>query len=434
MHQLSLFNTQPFKLTKPIKLIELFSGYGSQMLAMKYLGMQAEHFRICEWAVPSIEAYNDIHTRDFTDYSKGKSLDEVTAFLAEKGISSDYNKPMTSKEIKRKPEGWIRRAYNNIIATNDTVDITKTHGSDFRLRERERVQVIMTYSFPCQDLSCAGEQRGMEEGSGTRSSMLWEVGRILNEMRDMGQLPDVLIMENVPQVCGGKNIEAFKRWLRVLDGLGYNSDYRILSATDFGIPQSRKRCFLVSVPVGYHYTFPEGKPLETKLKDMLEDDVDGKYYLTASDISQIVNWKSNQNPITKAVAMKGNICQCITAKSNTAKSNTAKSYNMLLVSADRHVRETIEKNTFTDEPMGVDLYNRKLKSECPTLTMPNHNNTALWNGKEVRKLTPRECFRLMGVRDEDSDRVQLSDTMKYHLAGDSIVVNVLMAIFNNMKG
>lgn len=429
MTQLSLFNTHQFTLTKPIKLIELFSGYGSQMLAMKYLGMNAEHFRICEWAVPSIEAYNDIHVRDFTDYSHGKTIDEVVQFLVDKGISSDYNKPMTLKEIRRRPEAWARRAYNNIIATGDTVDITKTHGRDFRLRERERVQVVMTYSFPCQDLSCAGDQRGMEEGSNTRSSMLWEVGRILREMKDMGQLPDVLIMENVPQVCGGKNIGAFKKWLSVLEDLGYNSDYRILSATGFGIPQTRKRCFMVSVPRGYHYKFPEEQPLKVKLKDMLENEVDGKYYLTASDISQIVNWKSNQNPITKSSAMKGNVCQSITAKSNTTKN-----YNMLLVSADRHVRETIEKNTFADEPMGIDLFNRKLKRECPTLTMPNHNNTALWNGKEVRKLTPRECFRLMGVRDEDSDRVQLSDMMKYHLAGDSIVVNVLMAIFNNMKG
>lgn len=138
--QMSIFDQlyPSFKITKPLKLIELFSGYGSQALALKYLGVNFEHFRICEWAVPSIEAYNDIHIQDFNDYSKDKSLNEVIDYLADKGISMDYNKPMNRDAISRRGEEWIRRVYNNVQATKDTVDIMRTHGSDFFMRERKR--------------------------------------------------------------------------------------------------------------------------------------------------------------------------------------------------------------------------------------------------------------------------------------------------------
>ena len=146
---------------------------------------------------------------------------------------------------------------------------------------------MLTYSFPCQDLSLAGKLGGMKEGSGTRSSMIWQVGRILTELKEENQLPDVLIMENVPTVCGEKNKEDFNKWLNFLDNLGYQSYYKILSATDYGIPQTRRRCFVVSLLGEYYYDFPGGLTLKLKLKDMLEDEVDEKYYLSKKMIDYI---------------------------------------------------------------------------------------------------------------------------------------------------
>lgn len=117
----------------------------------------------------------------------------------------------------------------------------------------------------------------MTKGSGTRSGLLWEVERLLDEC---SELPQVLLMENVPQVIGQKNITDFQSWRRKLESLGYSNYVQLLNAKDYGIPQNRNRCFMVSILGQYHYTFPKKRKLELKLKDMLEDDVDEKYYLS----------------------------------------------------------------------------------------------------------------------------------------------------------
>ena len=134
-YEFSLFDLQeqenPFK-GKPIRLIEMFGGYGSQLLAMKYLGLNVEHWKLIEWGVPSIWAYNHIHTRDFTDYSKGMTREEVCEKLFAFGISADYDKPMKLENIKRRPEEWQRKTYNDIIATKNLVNIMSVRGGNLR--------------------------------------------------------------------------------------------------------------------------------------------------------------------------------------------------------------------------------------------------------------------------------------------------------------
>lgn len=105
---------------------------------------------------------------------------------------------------------------------------------------------LLTYSYPCQDLSVAGLQRGMVEGSGTRSSLLWEVGRLLTDAAERERLPEVLLVENVDAVLNRKNLPEFNRWIDRLKTMGYTSSYAVLNAKDYGVPQSRKRCFMVS--------------------------------------------------------------------------------------------------------------------------------------------------------------------------------------------
>lgn len=287
--QTSLFDFAypPFKFAKPVRLIELFAGYGSQMMAMKRLQKEGyfpcglESWRICEWAIPSFVAWAKIHNpEDKKDYSEGKSRKELAKILADKGVSLDWKTPTAYEKLKRKPEAYLRQAYNAMVSSRNVVDITRAHASDFGMEDREKYDVVMTWSFPCQSLSLAGKRAGMDEGSGSESSLGYEVLRLLDEMKAIDQLPDVLVMENVPQFASKANRQNVMIIQDRLDRLGYKSYIKIQSATDFGVPQTRKRCFMFSFLGDYSYTFPCGFPLTLKLKDKLEDNVDQKYYLS----------------------------------------------------------------------------------------------------------------------------------------------------------
>lgn len=289
--QASIFDgSQRFFIDKPIRLIELFAGYGSQALALKYLGVPFEHWRISEWAYKSIQAYKDIHFGDDeTDYSEGLTSDEITNFLFGCSISANYNTPLTRQQIAHYSEKMRRTIYNNIKATRNLGSICNIKAADLGITESDKYTYIMTYSFPCQDLSSAGSGLGMAKDSGTRSSLLWEVDRLLSECKT---LPQVLLMENVPEVIGAKNMPNFAKWLARLENLGYRSKWKVLNATDFNVPQNRKRCFMVSVLGDYFFDFPQAIGCELRLKDVLEDKVDERYYLKEGTIIALAEHKA----------------------------------------------------------------------------------------------------------------------------------------------
>ena len=539
--QRSIFDgTIPFKINKPIRLISLFSGYDSQALALKYLGINFEHYKTCEWAVKSIQALKDLHFKDDTiDYSKNLTQSEIIDFLTNKGISANYNEPMTREQIKRLGKQKQRQIYNNIRATRNLVNIQQVKASDLEIVDVDKYCYLMTYSFPCQDLSKAGLGKGMEKGSGTRSGMLWEVERILDECEN---LPQILLMENVPDVIGSKNIIHFAKWLEKLEKLGYHCYWQVLNAKDFGVPQNRERCFMVSLLGDYLYEFPKKQKLEIRLKDILEKEVDEKYYLSSKAIegSLKTNFASSklENKIPKdgicptimardykdpkcviepqlmeltqnqpqgyrvydtegiSVSLVANgggmgaktglyavednlkrqLCNSLIVNNRVVENDVIRhSYsksrmdNMYIQNnqfhdcsptldtrcdclgvvvkqqekyIDKKLAETI-KNNNGEIPEFVDLYNaRPLKDGIAgTLSTSCGNDCgcgsfAYISNLRIRKLTPKECFRLMGVKDEDFDKVaqNQSNASLYHLAGDSIVVNVLMAIFRQMIG
>lgn len=232
--QLSLFGNEKevFKITKPIRLIELFAGVGSQAMALRDLGADFEHYRVVEFDKYAIASYNAIHNTDFP-----------------------------------------------------TMDITQISGSDLGIVDTLNYCYIMTYSFPCQDLSVAGKQKGMTKGSGTRSGLLWEVERLLNEV---DSLPQVLLMENVPQVHGKKNMEDFQRWIDFLESKGYSNYWQDLNAKNYGIAQNRNRTFMVSILGNYKYEFPKPIELQKVMKDYLEDEVDEKYYINNEKAQKLI--------------------------------------------------------------------------------------------------------------------------------------------------
>lgn len=500
--QQSIFDElyENYKIKRPIRLIELFAGYGSQAFALEYLKANFESWRICEWNYKSFHAYKCFHNKeDKTDYSNGMTKEELQKIIYSMGVSADWNKPMNEKQVKALSEEKLREIYNDIQVTHNLVDVSKVHGKDLAIeRERERKHdYILTYSFPCQDLSLAGHLGGLKA---SRSGLLWQVERILKELTELEQRPNILIMENVPNVHGEANLKLFQDWMYALECMGYKNYIEDLSATDYGIPQTRVRAFMVSILGDYNYEFPHKIPLRTKLSDLLENHVDEKYYLSKKMTNYIVSkddsYKVNEN---KLVVNRKVACTKTTREGNTRadcsdyiipeldeedvslvkplfnelykkikESHFSQKENLLqesdvystllardykdpkcvIVSDDTCIpimNATKKGYLLAENGDGIDISGRMQyhrgtvqKGMSQTITTAGGNNVgvaiAITSALRIRKLTPRECFRLMGVKDQDFDNIknEFNDSVLYHLAGDSIVVNVLMAIFKNL--
>ena len=213
---------------KKIRLITLFSGYDSQALAMNRL---KEYFHDVDY---DLVAWCDI------DPDVIKAHDALF------------------------PQ-WKDRNVGDI----SLVDAKKLPDCD-----------LLTYSFPCQAISAAGLQGGLKKGSGTTSSLLWECEKVIKEKR-----PKFLLMENVKALTQKKFMADFTDWLDVLEGLGYVNYWKVLDSSNFGVPQHRERVFCISIyrekgtPIP-NYEFPKEFPLELCLRDVLEEDVDEKYFLS----------------------------------------------------------------------------------------------------------------------------------------------------------
>ena len=264
----------------------------------------------------------------------------------------------------------------------------------------------------------------------TRSGMLWEVERILKELKETDSLPQVLLMENVPMVHSADNTQDFNKWQIELTKLGYKNYWEDLIATDYGIPQTRNRCFMVSILGDYNYNFPKPIPLKLRLKDMLEENVDEKYYIKNGTLRCFFNQKENGFPrrerflqaleLTNKKQLAGTL---------TALQGGKATDNHILVKNTENYIEWYEKGK-------LDMDCRAWKEEkiIGALMTTMKKNKILKTDLTIRNLTPKECFRLMGVKDEDFEKCakNQSDSSLYHLAGDSIVVNVLMAIFKEL--
>lgn len=441
--QCSIFDGEnPLKITKPLRLIELFAGIGAQAKALENLGVNFEHYRICEFDKYAVASYNAVHGTNF-----------------------------------------------------GTSDITKIHADDLGIVETDKYEYIMTYSFPCTDLSTAGKQKGMSRDSGTRSGLLWEVERLLKETKE---LPQILLMENVPGVLSEKNKKDFLEWCCFLESLGYTSKYKILNAKDYGVPQNRERCFMLSwLGEDYYYDFPDKIPLSIRLKDVLEKKVDEKYYLSDKTIKYFIKHAqesiekgngfrfepTNGKEIAKAVLSKAGSRPCdnyialdeqdgylrkdgtvgtITTDGSSPKHNNRIVEHMVWDGFNQSIRKdnscvsTLTRNCGADlkrngqgiiENCDVRLFQYghgylppgEINSNVfPTVRESNtarYNNAILQNGDvRVRKLTPKECWRLMGFDDESFSRAEkvVSNSQLYKQAGNSIVVNVLMAIFEKL--
>lgn len=404
-----------------IKVFEAFAGVGTQAMALKRIGIDYEVVGISEIDKFALKSYEQIH---------GK--------------------------------------------VNNHGDISKINSNnlpDFDL---------FTYSFPCQDISMAGKQTGFDKDSGTRSSLLWKCERIIKNKK-----PKYLLMENVKALTFKKNIEGFNTWLKTLENMGYKNYWKVLNAKDYGVPQNRERVFCVSILGDEEYKFPEKQVLETRLKDVLEDEVDEKYYLSNDRVRQLIKIIKNDDIKEKSIydgSIKNpkskDIANCITAKdrgivnfqssgnvvvepkiiqTHKLKSKTRNNPDRFRVFDINGISSTLltcqgggtqpcirikngtKKGYLNAYPGdGVDLINpncknrrgRVQKDKVQTLTCGD-NRGVVTDDLRIRKLTPLEYWRLMGIDDEDFYKAQKvnSNSQLYKQAGNAIVVDVLAAIF-----
>jgi DNA (cytosine-5)-methyltransferase 1 len=300
-----------------------------------------------------------------------------------------------------------------------------THGEVNNLGDISKIKVddipehdLFTYSFCCQDVSVAGKQKGIKRGE-TRSGLLYECERIIEHCK-----PKYLLMENVKNLVGKRFKPQFDEWLKYLENLGYTNYWQVLNAKDYGVPQNRERAFVVSI-LGDHkpYNFPKGFKLKKNIKSILEEDVNVKYYLSDETVKKLTLKKdfivsSKDNTTTEHIVKVGNIYPSGGQNGNI--------YNPIGISPAISAGTGVNGN-------GIGSNN------APKIILANNTNQkdnyVLESNLKIRKLTPRECFRLMGVSEEDIDKIQaagISETQQYKMAGNSIVVPVLEGIFREL--
>lgn len=406
-------------LMEKIRVFEAFAGYGSQSMALKRLGIDFEVVGISEIDKYAIQAYMAVHgeTHNYGDISK--------------------------------------------------IDWSSVPDFDF-----------LTYSFPCTDISNAGKRKGLAEGSGTRSSLIWECRKAIESKR-----PKYLLMENVKNLVSKSFIPYLKEWLIFLYRQGYSNYTKVLNAKDFGLPQNRERVFMVSILGDASFYFPKPFTLKKRLKDVLEKDVDESFYLSEKcvellrrnmskdDICVDINGVSktllancykvqtfdnyvyvvgNTNP--SGHGMNGNVfdsnglCPTLTTNKGEGPRILESLPTGLSLKGGKYGNKRVQSLVDSGKISGhevqfLDAYNQTVSDICGTIkttidssclsfiSVPDFANY------RIRKLTPRECFRLMGVSEKDIDNIQksgISKTQQYKMAGNSIVVDVLYHIFRKM--
>jgi len=436
---------EPYKLPKKTRLFEAFAGIGCQRLAFEKAQMDYELVGISEIDKAAIKTYEAIH-------------------------------------------GPVKN-YGNIM------DIKGNH-----LPEID----VFTYSFPCTDLSKAGQQKGMN--TTTRSGLIFEVLRILQELKEINKLPKVLIMENVVDLVQSKFIRQFQEIQYEIEQMGYTNYTFTMNAKHYGVAQNRDRVFMVSILGDYYYEQPEPIPLQKKLKDYLEPSVDEKYYLsdkmlkyftdptdrngfirndrfnpheTESQYAFAITTNAGNRPTDnfikipektikgyaeasdgdgvylnrphqkRGVVQKGMI-QTIKTTNNDlgVVIGGFTEQQAQMITPDGNVKrylnsEIVDEFNVGDSadisfPNGYDKGKRTFKEIAPTLNLTTSQSSLITKTQDlrIRKITPREAWRLMGINDKDYDKAikVTSNAQLYKQAGNGIVIDVFAKIVEKMKG
>ena len=397
-----------------MKIISLFSGIGAFEKALSNLNIECEIVNYCEIDKFASKSYSAIH-----------------------GISEDKNL-WDIQQVDEKQLPYVD---------------------------------LITYGFPCQDISVAGKRKGINEN--TRSGLLYEALRIIESVK-----PKYAIAENVKNLVGKKFKGDFEKLLGELEDMGYNSYWKVLNAKDYGVPQNRERVFIVSIRKDVDdgtFEFPEPFDSGLRLKHMLEDEVDEKFYISDKALGGILNSKFTQKQ--KQIQDKNSICSSLLARDykdpkcvqvgeldikghdiiKRVYSSDGLCPTITTMGGGNQEPKVLEENKLkfvggvdTDKTNkwiddnkslsrnykeGYRVYDSEGVACCQKSDGGGiGGKTGLYrdNSYRIRKLTPKECWWLMGFNDEDIEKcidVGISNTQLYRQAGNSIVVDVLMGVF-----
>lgn len=353
----------------PLKVVTLCSGYDSQCLALNRLK----------------ESYPEF------DYD----------LVAWSEFDPESKQPLENQPAVRAHNALFPQWANRNLGDMTKIDWTQVENFD-----------LLFYSTPCQSISVSGLQHGFVEGSGTRSSIIWNVRDAVKEKR-----PKFLCLENVKAMVSKKFLPMFNLWQQELERLGYVNFAKVLNANDYGVAQHRERIFLVSIRAdelealagNVQYHFPEPFASDIQLKDIIETQSQG-----IKDVRiMAMRGRNPENPSDRKTHSNGRFKQ--RAELGGRISNTLTS-----VSKDNYVVEIYSDEKDIENPGKQGITLPEELRDIPVV---------------IRDLTPRECFRLMDVSDSDYDKVQqagISNSAQYKMAANSIAVNVLFHLFRKM--
>lgn len=402
-----------------LKIIETFSGIGSQVQALKNINAEHNVVATVEWDIGAMYAYDIMHNgpQNLKDY-RHHTRESLIGLLKQYNLSNDGNEPLSYRSLCAMSTAQLKSILCSIDRTNNFVDIRSVKAGELPDAD------VLTYTFPCQDLSVSGHWHnntlGISRDANNRSTLLWEIERILLEYVQIGkELPRFLLMENVSNILSKMHIKNFKEWKSFLESLGYVNKVYTLDARNFGIPQSRIRTYLVSVLA------KDDEKLASKINN----------YFTLNDLENYT------------VAKKVDISDFLRLDYSN------KVYREEAIESTPVFTESRKKIYENNVILAIDDTPTNEHARTITTKQDRHPNSGIIEYKKIvltdvnkkyRNLTPRECFLLMGFQEDQYNlliennieigynRRILSQSKLIQLAGNSIVVQVLEGIFKQI--
>lgn len=398
-----------------LKVFETFAGIGAQHKALEILrkkfNYDYEIVATSEWDVYANIAYDAIHNK--SKKVPKLSEKEIDEYLSNYDHSLNGKDIVDIKKILSLDKNIKKRLYKSFFNSNNLGSILKITGKSLIEKTKGEGVDLITYSFPCQDLSVSGSfhgfNKGMQKGSGTRSSLLWEIERILFELKELDKLPKFLLLENVKNMLSKKHEKHYFEFLKSLLLLGYSTKTYVLNAKDYGIPQNRERVYALSI-LNY-----EGKI--DKYGEILDPE------LKKDNLKKITKNKTLKDILKTNYSISKYKEEAIESQPNKTPSRKIMFLQNKHLNDFKNVKYSRTLTTKQDRHPNAGIINLK-----GTIIGDNNRNSNLAN---YRFITPREAYLLMGFSDKDFEKVKKENIKKeimLHQAGNSIVVDVIAMI------
>jgi DNA (cytosine-5)-methyltransferase 1 len=308
----------------------------------------------------------------------------------------------------------------NISEDNWHSDILELDGKKYT----NKIDILVGGS-PCQSFSSVGKRKGLEDD---RGNLIYEFIRVVKESK-----PNVFVFENVKGLTTHNNGETWKNiLLPEFEKIGYQLNYQVLNSKNFGIPQHRDRLFLIGTKKKAGFEFPDPIPLNLKVHDLLQDNADEKYYLGKKGFEFVFNVNKKRGSSTQ---VNGEIALCQRANQQfnwhgdfVLDYGPVNDKYFLSEAVKKYVLSVGTKTYKTRVETNLEVA-RPLLSSMASMHRAGVDNYFMY-GPRIRKLTPKECLRLMGF--SDKFKIVVSDTQAYKQAGNSMVVDVLIHLFNSI--